>query len=288
MTRVLLFAGQGSQRAGMGRAEFDRYPEAEREASDVLGYSLRELCLEDPHGRLGDTRYTQPAVFVVNALAYRARREDGEQAPDLALGHSLGEYNALCAAGVFGFAEGLRLVQARAAAMARITGGGMSVVIGLSETYLRFLLLRGGFGTLDLANRNSPVQHVVAGPLADLEEFAPIAEDAGARMVRRLPVSGPFHSRYMTPAAEEIAPLLRAARLAPPAFDVIANSTAQPYPADRIADHLIAQIDHPVRWVESLQPLAQRDDVTFAEIGGTALTSMVRQIRQAATAGEAA
>lgn len=283
MTRVLLFAGQGSQRVGMGRAEFDRFPEAEREASDILGYSLRELCLEDPQGRLGQTCYTQPAVYVVNALAYRARVEDGEPEPDLALGHSLGEYNALGAAGVFGMADGLRLVRARAEAMARITGGGMSVVIGLSETYLRFLLLRAGFGTLDVANHNSPQQYVVAGPVADLEEFGQIAEDAGARMARLLPVSGPFHSRYMTPAAEEVAPVLRAARFAAPRFPVIANSTAEPYPADRIAEHLIDQIDHPVRWTDSLRELAARDDVTFTEVGGTTLTSMVRQMRQART-----
>ncbi|MFC0548248.1 ACP S-malonyltransferase [Kutzneria chonburiensis] len=280
MPRIYLFAGQGAQKVGMGREEFERFPELEREASEVLGYSVRTLCLEDPDLLLGNTRYTQPAMFVVNALAYRAKVEERGR-PELALGHSLGEYNALEAAGAFSFADGLRLVAARAAAMARITGGGMTVVAGLGETQIRFLLLRAGFDTVELANLNTPQQTVLAGPVDDLEEFAPILEDAGARMVRRLPVSGPFHSRHMTPAAQELAPLLRATTFNPLAFPVIANLTAQPYTVDTAAELLIGQIDGAVRWSESLLPLV---DSEFVEVGGTMLTSMVRQIKRAAVA----
>ncbi|GAA3079035.1 hypothetical protein GCM10020000_75820 [Streptomyces olivoverticillatus] len=205
MTRIFMFPGQGAQRVGMGRELFDRFPHLEAEASEVLGYSLRTLCLEDPEGQLGNTRYTQPAMYAVNALAHRAAVEDGDR-PDVAIGHSLGEYNALEAAGVFGFADGLRLVAARARAMADVTGGGMSAVVGLPETKLRFLLLRAGFADLDMANLNTAAQTVLAGPVEDLEEAGQILEDAGARMVRRLAVSGPFHSRYMAPAAAALAP----------------------------------------------------------------------------------
>ncbi|RII13433.1 Polyketide biosynthesis protein BaeE [Streptomyces sp. YIM 130001] len=284
MTRIFMFPGQGAQSVGMGRELFDRFPAAEQEASDVLGYSLRSLCLEDPEGRLGNTLYTQPALFVVNALAHRAHLEDGGERADLALGHSLGEYNALHAAGAFGFDAGLRLVAARAAAMAGATGGGMSAVIGMPESRLRFLLLRAGFGSLDLANLNTPGQIALAGPVEDLAEAGPILEDAGARMVRRLDVSGPFHSRYMTPAADSLERVVRATVFAPLTCPVLANATARPYEQHRIAETLLQQIHQPVRWYETVEAILSGlygPEPEFTEIGpGRVLTGMLRHIRR--------
>src|SRR5262245_48356119 len=109
MSIACLFPGQGSQSKGMGRDLFDRFADWTAAADDVLGYSIRELCVDDPRGELGLTRFTQPALFVVNALTYRARSEDGAPVPSYVAGHSLGEYNALVAAGVIDFSTGLQL-----------------------------------------------------------------------------------------------------------------------------------------------------------------------------------
>ncbi|GGU55930.1 ACP S-malonyltransferase [Streptomyces daghestanicus] len=282
MTTVHMFAGQGSQRRGMGEGLFDRYPDLTAEADEVLGYSIRDLCLTGGRdGQLNDTRYTQPAVYVVNALAHHALADRGEH-PDAVLGHSLGEYNALVAAGVLGFAEGLRLVAARAAAMAAVTGGGMSVVVGLRESTLRFLLHRSGFAAVHLANLNAPDQMVLAGPREDLEMMELILTDAGAKLARRLPVSGPFHSPHMSPAARELGPLLRATPFGPPRCPVIANRTARPHRPAELAAALTEQIDHPVRWTESVEYLIGLDEDSpphFVEVGGgTALTGMVDRI----------
>ncbi|CAL9354700.1 ACP S-malonyltransferase [Streptomyces sp. Tu 3180] len=289
MTTVHMFAGQGVQRPGMGKDLFGRFPELTEQADSVLGYSVADLCLTGGDGRLDDTRYTQPAVYVVNALSHRAAVErDGP--PDLALGHSLGEYNALEAAGVFGFAEGLELVAARAAGMARITGGGMSVVVGLGETTLRYLLHRSGFDSVHLANLNAPDQLVLAGPREDLEMMELILQDAGARLARRLPVSGPFHSPHMTPAARELAALLDRVPFRPPRFPVVSNRTARPHRYEELAATLAEQVDHPVRWAESVawvlghEPGGGRREgppPRFVEVGdGTVLTGMVRRIRE--------
>ena len=124
--KICLFPGQGSQSKGMGAELFDRYPDWTAEADAVLGFSIRELCVDDPRGELGLTQFTQPALYVVNALTYRARQDDGGAVPDFVAGHSLGEYNALLAAGVFDFATGLRMVKRRGEIMGQVSGGGMA------------------------------------------------------------------------------------------------------------------------------------------------------------------
>src|SRR5690606_39147899 len=156
MTLACMFPGQGSQTLGMGGDLFDRFSDWTAEADRILGYSIRELCLEDPRGQLGLTAFTQPALFVVNAMTWRARVEDGKPTPAALAGHSLGEYNALLAAGVFDFPTGLELVRERGALMGRVSGGGMAAVIGLAPDRIAEILAGSEAGRrLDVANYNA-------------------------------------------------------------------------------------------------------------------------------------
>jgi malonyl CoA-acyl carrier protein transacylase len=284
LTTAVIFPGQGSQRPGMGAGLFDRYPDLEQRASDVLGYSLRQLCLEDPHDQLRETRYTQPARYVVNALALLAACDDGTR-PDVLLGHSVGEYNALLGGGAFDFETGLRLVLDRARLMASVPGG-MSVVLGMDSDTIENVLSEAELTDVDLANLNAVDQVVVAGPVDKLEAAGEELKAAGAFAVKPLEVSGPFHSRYLRPAAEEFAQVLANYRLEAPRLPVIANRTAREYGADNIAQLLAEQIDHQVRWADSLEYLLLRDPRTeFIELGGgSTLGSTVRRARQHADA----
>lgn len=282
MTIALLFPGQGTQHIGMGKDLFAAFPELTGLAEDILGHSLRRLCLEDPDGVLGHTRFTQPAVYTVNALAHRRRLLDGGPPADVLLGHSLGEYNALEAAGVCDFATGLRLVVERARLM-DATPGGMIAVSGIAgdtiEETLRLLDAPG----LHLAALNAPHQVVLAGSEEALRRAVPGLRDAGARAVTPLKVSGPFHTPQLTAAAEEFAATLMAVpRWHTPAVPVIANHTALPHAVPRIVTDLTRQIDHPVLWAPSVVRVLDRDpDTTFVEIGdGTTLLSLVRQTRR--------
>ena len=280
MTAVVLFPGQGSQLKGMGRDLFDRYPELTSEADRVLGYSIRELCVDDPRGELGQTQFTQPALFVVNALTYRARADDGGRAPAFAAGHSLGEYNALLAAGCFDFATGVALVKARGALMGRVSGGGMSAVIGLAPDRIQQVLHDSEAGRrLDVANFNSFEQTVIAGPKADLEFAKPALEAAGARVIP-LNVSAPFHSRYMRDAQGEFEQFLRRYDFQPPSIPVISNVHARPYDGD-VRATLAAQIGSSVRWLDSMLHLLEQPEPAFEEVGpGQVLTKLLKQIQK--------
>jgi malonyl CoA-acyl carrier protein transacylase len=268
VTTAVIFPGQGSQRLGMGADLFGRLPDLEEAADAVLGYSVRELCLADPAERLGDTRYTQPARYVVNALAWHAARADGLTA-DVLLGHSVGEYAALLAAGVFDFATGLRLVVSRARLMAEVRGA-MSVVLGLDAPRIDEVLRAAGLSGIDLANLNAEDQTVIAGPAEQLAAAAEPLGQAGAKAVRALRVSGPFHSRYMRRAAREFAHQVGAYDLCSPGIPVISNRTAREFPAAGIGRLMAEQIDHQVRWADSLDYVLSRDPGThFVELGGT-------------------
>jgi malonyl CoA-acyl carrier protein transacylase len=281
---IVMFPGQGSQVKGMGGDLFERFPQMTEDASRVLGYSVRELCLDDPRGELGQTQFTQPALFVVNALMFRARMEDGEPVPNFVAGHSLGEYNALFAAGCFDFVTGVTMVKERGALMGRVSGGGMSAVIGLDPERIQAILHESEEGRrLDVANFNSFEQTVIAGPKEDLDAVKPALEAAGARMVVPLNVSAPFHSRYMRDAQREFGEFLKQFAIDPPFIPVISNVRARPYEGDMVRATLAEQIGNSVRWLESMLYLLDQPDPQFVEVGpGQVLTKLLKQIRKRA------
>lgn len=285
--RAFVFPGQGSQRRGMGEGLFERFPEQCSVADDILGYSIRELCLEDPEERLRSTLHAQPALFVVNCLAYLDRiRATGP--PDFLAGHSLGELCALFAAGCFDFARGARLVKARAELMNETTGGAMVAVMGLELDRLAELIRESGILDVDVANINTPNQVVLSGPSAALTLLSGRLSAAGSaqRPVRCVPlaVSAAFHSRSMAAAAASFEELVRRTPLAAPRLPVIANVTGRPYEARQIARLLGEQIRSPVRWWDCMRTLREQGVEEVEEIGpGRVLTGLWRSAFAAAS-----
>jgi trans-AT polyketide synthase, acyltransferase and oxidoreductase domains len=280
MTAAWVFPGQGAQRRGMGADVVDRYPDLCAQAGEILGYDVRAQCLDGAAPGLHDTRYVQPALFVVNALSFLARME-GYPPPDFVAGHSLGEYNALFAAGCFDFATGVRLVQRRGELMGRATGGGMVAVVGAPPDRIAALLRESGIGDVDLANRNSAEQVVLSGPDDALRRASAAVTAAGLGRCVPLRVSAPFHSRQMAAAAAEFRSYLDGVRFAEPRIPVIANVTARPYPAGAVPDLLARQVDGPVCWWESMSYLLARGVDDLVEVGpGRVLTDLWAAARE--------
>jgi trans-AT polyketide synthase/acyltransferase/oxidoreductase domain-containing protein len=281
MSVAYVFPGQGSQKKGMGEGLFERFPALVSAADAELGYSLRELCLADPEGFLGQTQYTQPALYAVNALSYLARSQADGRPPDFVAGHSLGEYNALFAAEAFDFLTGLRLVRRRGALMAEVRGGAMAAIIGISGEQVGELLHNFAFDRVERANFNSPTQTVISGPADDVAAVSPLFEQTGA-VVIRLKVSGAFHSRMMEPVGRQFRQFLDGFTFGDLKIPVIANLSGRPYDPAAIKDTLAAQITQPVRWTESVRYLTGMGNPTFVEVGpGTVLAGLIRQIQKA-------
>jgi len=285
--KVFMFPGQGSQKRGMGAELFDTVPEftsIESEIDALVGYPLRRLCLEDAENRLQSTQFTQPCLYVVNALHYYKACAEGERS-DVAIGHSLGEYNALLAAGAFDLLDGLRLVIKRGELMSREKDGGMAAVIGLAPDAILNCLRQHGLPGVDIANFNSPTQIVISGPVSEIDQAAPLLQEAGASMCIPLAVSAAFHSRYMERAAAAFDEFLSGMTFRPLHIPVIANVTGQPYPGGlpsaTVRSMLVRQMSSPVLWTQSIDTLLGWDEMEFRETGpGNVLTRLIQQIRQ--------
>ncbi|MEU6153480.1 ACP S-malonyltransferase [Actinosynnema sp. NPDC047251] len=275
-----VFPGQGAQRRGMGGELFDRFPEHRATADRVLGLPVARLCQEDPDNLLRDTRYAQPALFVVNALSYLAVRDEGP--PDFLAGHSLGEYNALFAAGCLDFETALTLVCRRGEVMSRASGGGMVAVVGVRPDRLRGLLAEAGVDDVDVANDNSATQVVLSGPPDSLAAATAAVRAAKAGRCVPLAVTAAFHSRYMRAAAREFEEVLAGVRFAPPEVPVFSNVTARPHDPALIGDLLALQVRSPVRWRETMDGLAAAGVRSVRELGpGRVLTDLWRPVAEA-------
>ncbi len=280
MTTAFLFPGQGSQHTGMGETLLTRFPEVVEEADEVLGYSTTDLCLSpESSERLGQTQFTQPALYLVSCLQAKAEQEGG-RLPAFAAGHSVGEYAALQLAGAFSFADGLRFVAKRGEIMAKVSKGGMAAVIGLEPVQIQAILADHEAEGVDLANFNSPGQTVISGPSEKINALAPTFKEAGAKLFVILKVSGAFHSRMMKTPAQEFATFIKDCSFDELKFPVISNVEATPYRnIDSISELLTRQIHSAVRWTESIQYLHKQGVTDFLECGpGKVLTKLLRQI----------
>ncbi|RXV64354.1 [acyl-carrier-protein] S-malonyltransferase [Burkholderia stabilis] len=281
--KALLFPGQGAQAAGMGEGLFERYPEIVETADDVMGLSVERLCINDPDGLLADTRYAQPAIFVVNALHLAAWRDAHEDADVWLAGHSLGEYSALLAAGALDFRTGLEIVKRRGELFASVNGGAMAAIVGVTAAKLRRRLRAAGLDDVDLANFNSAGQIVIAGPAASVDAAARMLDACGDVTVHALKVSGAFHSRCMTPLKPAFEAFIARFSLTLPARPVVSNVTARPYqPPGTPADYLVEQLDQPVRWLDSVRYMLRSGVDEWVELGPgrQILTRLVETIRR--------
>jgi malonyl CoA-acyl carrier protein transacylase len=278
--KTFIFPGQGSQQKGMGGNLFKEFPEYTLKADAILGFSIERLCLEDPDQVLNQTQYTQPALFMVNALSYLKKIEESGKAPDYVAGHSLGEYNALFTAGVFDFETGLELVKKRGELMSQVHGGSMAAIIGLSEEAIHSEIKKNNLENVHIANYNSFSQYVISGETNQVQSAQKILENAGASLVVPLKVSGAFHSPFMSGVQKEFELFLQKFHFSPPRIPVFSNYDATPYTSINVKQNLSSQISYPVRWTQIINQLLQKSNNEIEEIGpGKVLTGLVRRIK---------
>jgi [acyl-carrier-protein] S-malonyltransferase len=289
---AFVFPGQGSQSVGMLDAWADHPEVAEtlREASDALGEDVGRLIKEGPKEALALTTNTQPVMLIAGVAAWRVWRSEGGALPAVVAGHSLGEYSALVASGVLTLAQAAPLVRFRAAAMQEavpVGAGAMAAILGMSSAQViagcaevQAAMGAGSMEVVEAVNFNDPMQTVIAGSKAAVEKACEVLKANGAKRALPLPVSAPFHSSLMKPAAEKLKLRLADTAFAAPQIPVLNNiDVAVETNALRIQDALYRQAFGPVRWVECVSAMKARGVSTLVECGpGKVLAGMVKRI----------
>jgi [acyl-carrier-protein] S-malonyltransferase len=290
MAVAFTFPGQGSQQIGMGRALAEAHQEARRvfaEVDEALGQKLSALMWQGPEAELTLTENAQPALMAVSIAVLRViEREHGIKTRDIAkfvAGHSLGEYSALAAAGTFTLADAARLLKTRGRAMQEATPvgtGAMAALMGLEVEDAADIAAKAAQGEVcQVANDNAPGQVVVSGHRDAVARAVELAKVSGGKRAVLLPVSAPFHSALMEPAAQVMAEALAGVRMLEPSVPLIANVTAKPVSdAREIKNHLVEQVTGMVKWRESVAAMAAAGVSTFCELGaGRVLTGLARR-----------
>ena len=281
---ALVFPGQGSQFAGMGQDFYESFKTARQlfdRAGRLLDFDLAACCFRGPEEELSQTRITQPAIFVHSLAVFFILQDRGLKA-DIMAGHSLGEYSALVAAGYLDFEQGLSLVARRGQLMQEAGEefpGAMAAVLGLEDDRLEKLCAKDPAQVV-VANLNCPGQIVISGEVEGVERVMEAAQGAGARIVKKLKVSGAFHSSLMEDAREKMSLNLAEVSFKQGNIPVVANITAKPEnDPEKMRDLLARQITGPVLWQASIERMIAWGVGRFLELGpGNVLTGLIRRI----------
>lgn len=283
-----MFPGQGSQVVGMGQELYEQYPEIQQlyhKANEVLNKDLQDIMFNGPQAVLTETENTQPALLLTSTAVYALLQKENIT-PTMVVGHSLGEYSALVAAGALKVEEALPLVQTRGRLMEKAYPKGkgtMAAVLGMTEEEIVAVLENVAESeVVDIANLNCPGQIVISGSKGGVDEAAELLKEAGARRVLPLNVSGPFHSRLMKDANEAFQQHLDETTIENATIPVYANVTAQPVQNKaEIKDLLIKQLYSPVRFEQSIRNMLEQEVDAFVEVGtGTVLSGLVRKVNR--------
>ena len=279
---VAMFPGQGAQFVGMGKDLYNQQPLAQEKfnsANRLLGFSITDIMFEGDTEALKETKVTQPAIFLHSVIIYELAKKSN---PDMAAGHSLGEFSALTACGALSFEDGLSLVSKRAQAMQAacdVTKGTMAAVLALADEVVE-QVCRDMDGVVVAANYNCPGQLVISGAFPAVESACEVLKEKGAKRAMLLPVGGAFHSPLMEPAQEELAKAILETNFNTPSCPIYQNVTGAPtQDTGLIKENLIAQLTGPVKWTQTIKQMREDGASLFTEYGpGKVLQGLVKKI----------